>query len=295
MSSLYVGNPLISGMIRLPAPARGYRNPFDRSIKVNQLISGGTATRRALNAKQSFAYSWDWKNRTDSDLIMGFYTDAWGGGPYAVLDPAATNYLPLDSALMGSRRGVLTSWVATVGTVAFDAALIPFQEPGGVCKWTGAGTGSVFGEGQIVAGVVEALPGFSMPYASTEPYTMSVYARTTTGTASVTPKLSGRNAANTLHTDVGSTPVTLTTTTQRLVVSAAAGAFTGAQFVIPTFLCNTASAPVIQFSCPQLELASAVTPWVGGTGSPRCSVTDTVDSSVQIFTSRFVTLALREI
>jgi hypothetical protein len=258
-------------MIRLPDPARGYKNTFDRNIRTTVLISGGAASAKALNTRQSFAYSWDYRSRADADVILGFYNDAWGGGPYTVLDPTVRNYLRLDSSLMGSRRGVLTGWVPSVGTAAYDPTVAGFQLPSGVARWVGAGNGSVFGEGQIVAGVVEALPGSSMPYTATEPYTVTVYAKTSTGTASVTPRLSGRNAANTLHTDVGSTPVTLTTAYQRLTLSASAGLFAGAQ------------------------LAATANPWVAGTGTPRCSVVATADSTIQFYTSRGLTLTLQEI
>lgn len=294
---LYVGNPLKpAGMILMPRPPRGYSRLYDRNITEQTPLGGGSATARKLHTKQTFVFQWPFKSREILDTVLGFYTDSWGGGPYIVLDPANRNYLHQDTSLMGPRRGVLSGWAATVGTPSYDSTLAPFQRPSGVAKWVGAGSGSVLGAGTVVSSVVEADTASAMPYVATEQYTWTVYARTLSGTASVTPQLSGRNAAQTLHTNVGASAVTLTTTYQRLSITSSVGAFTGAQYVIPTLLCNTASAPTIHLSNPMIQLASAADLWVVGQGAPRCNVIGQAPSSIEtVYTQQHIALSLQAI
>jgi hypothetical protein len=296
VSGLYIGNPLDGGMVKMPLPPRGYKNTFDRNVRQQTLIGGGASTARGLYTRQSFEYGWDWRASAEYDAILGFYNDSWGTGPFTVLDPSARNYQRQDTTLMGSRRGVLTGWAASAGTIAYDSTVAANQAPSGVTRWTGAGNGSTFGEGVLVAGVVEADQRYATPYVATEPYTVRVYGKTATSTASVTARVSARNAANTLHTDTAGSPVTLNTSTwQAVTASATAGFAAGAQYVILTLLCSTASAPNILLSNPSLELASSANPWVVGTGAPRCVVIGTADSAVQFVQNRPLMLKLQEI
>ena len=298
MSGLYVGNPIGTfGMVQLPNPPRGYTNPTDRHVNTQTLISGGTATARAINSRQAFQYQGEWKNQVEADTIRGFYTGAWGTGPYVVLDPSARNYLPFDVSLMGGRRGVLTGWTPTVGTIAYDSTIVTNDPPGGCARWIGAGATSLLSQGVVAAGVPEADVTTALPYVATEPYAVQVWGKTASSTASVRVRVSARNAAQSLHTDVNGTPVTLNSSTwQQMTATASAGFAAGAQFVIITVACLTAAAPNILLTSPQIELAAAVTGWVAGTGAPRCSVTDTLDSSVQVVQlGRSLQLSLREI
>lgn len=298
MSGLYVGNPLVVGMVQLPNPPRGYTNPTDRHINVQTLISGGTATARAVNSRQAFQYQWDWKNQLDADIIRGFYTGAWGTGPYVVLDPAARNYLPFDVSLMGGRRGVLTGWATGTGTLAYDSTIVTNDPPGGCLRWVGAGSGTGMCAGIMSGAFTEADPATALPYVATEPYSVSIWGKTASGTASCKAGVGGRSYPVGTRTNTAGANVTLNSTTwQQMTASVTAGFSSTSRFVILTVTCNTASAPDILLTNPELSMTAApLSGWVAGTGAPRCSVTDVLDSSVQVVQlGRSLQLSLREI
>lgn len=271
----YLGNPAsVFGMQRLPPVDWQYQPALNSGGTTTTLASGGTWTQRPLETKRSIPLTWSLLTPQQVDIVDGFYLRSWGPGPYVLLDSAWPNLMRFDTSLMGARRGVMVGWAPTVGTFVYDATLAPFQPPSGAGRWAGAGSGSVLGDGLILGGAAEANPDYACPYVTDQPYTFTVYARTVTGTASVTPRISGRNTAQTYHVDHAGTAVTLTTTNQRLTVSVTAGTFTAGtcQYVIPTLLCSTASAPNIVLSNPQLTLTSAAAAWVSGRGTPRVVV-----------------------
>ena len=296
--SHYLGNPSsTAGMVKLPSVLRGYDAPFDRSVTATALISGGTTTAAQLNARRTPTLAWRALTPTEFSTVWGFYSRAWGIGPYALLDTYWDNQLRPDVALCGSRRGVATGWAVSVGTVVYDSTVAPFALPSGAMRWAGAGNGSVLGEGSLVTTLIEANTGFATPYVSDQPYTVSLYAKSASGTPSVTLRVSARNAAQTLHTDTAGTPTALNSSTwTRLTTSVAAGSYATGQFVIPTLLCNTAAAPDILLSCPQLQLKSTVTAWTIGVGVPRCLPVGTAPNPVAVINmGRDLTLSLAEV
>lgn len=293
----YLGNPTGAGMIKLPYALRGYDQPFDRSVTATKLIAGGTAASAQLNARRTFTLSWHYLTQAEVATVLGFYSRAWGIGPYALLDTSWDNQLRLDTSLFGARRGVLTAWTPTAGTATYDSTVTAFALPSGTLRWSGAGSGSVLGEGSLIAGFIEASTSNAVPYLTDQPYTASIYARTASSTATITMRVSGRNGAQTVHVDTAGTATPITSAGwTRITATASAGTLTNAQFVIPTVLCGTASAPDILLSNPQLQLASAVTGWVPGVGVPRVLPIDTVPNPVNVIgEGRDMTMTLAEV
>lgn len=293
----YLGNPAGFGMVKLPYCPPGYSTPFRRGVIEHPLIGDGASITRGLTSRRRFQFDYTALASTELDPVLGFYNGAQGAGPYVLIDTTWDNLLPLDASLLGSRRGVLTDWVATVGTATYDATIAPFQAPGGVARWAGAGNGSQFGCGLLVAGAVEPDLTDGIPYIPAEAVTVSFDAKTASSTASVTARVSGRNAAHSVHVEAAGTPVTLTTSYQRVTVSAAANlaGLATAQWILPSLLCNTASAPDILISNPQISFSAGTVFRVNGVGVPRVLPTGDFTAILQRYPLRNVSLQLVEI
>lgn len=272
----YLGDPAgVFGMQRLPPVDWQYQPSFTSGGTTTTLASGGTAVQRPLETKRQIPLTWQYLTPAQVDVVDGFYWRSWGNGPFVLLDTAWPNLMRFDTSLMGARRGVMVGWAATVGSFLYDSTIPAFQPPSGAGRWIGAGSSSVLGDGPLVSTAIEADPAYACPYVTDQPYTFTIYGKTVSGTAVVTARLSGRNAAMTFHADHAGTSVTLNSTAyQRMTVSVAAGAFsaTSCQYVIPTLLCSTGSAPNIVLSNPQLTLTAAPVAWVSGRGCPRVVV-----------------------
>lgn len=294
----YLGNPLTTGMIKLPYVLRGYDMPFDRHITQTSLIAGGTATASQLDVRRLPTLSWRALSQSEASTVLGFYTRAWGAGPYVLVDTSFDNQLREDTSLCGVRRGVLTGWVATGGgTIVYDGTVAGNVAPAGVMRWAGAGSSSAIGEGTAPGGVFTADPAKAAPYLSDQAVTCSIYAKLASGSASLKMRVSGRNAAGASVSAVDSSSTALNTSTwTRVSMTATVGALGASVLVVPVVLCQTAAAPNILMTNPQLQYASSATTWVIGHGTPRCLPIGTAPNPINVVgEGRDLTLTLAEI
>ena len=243
-----------------------------RGESVTELASASVALARALHTRRTWPFTWSSLRNSEAALLNSFYAGAYGPGPYALVHAATTDNSSLDTSLCGSRRGVLTGWVPNGGgTAVYDSTVAPFATPGGVVRWSGAGSSSVLSVGSLVGGVVFADTAKAPPYISAEQVTVSIYAKTASGTATIKSSARGRTITGAALNGVDSSGVAVTSAgSTRVTVTATAAALGAAVFVIPIIFCTTASAPdILCLPVPQLEYGSAVSTWAPGTGVPR--------------------------
>lgn len=271
---LYVGKP--GNMQRLRLPDINYQANYNRAENVMQLASGGVAVTRRPKTKGSWVFNLSGLTADTANIFNAFYRGAMGLGPYVLLDPANRNMYTDDTSSMGSQFGAVSGWSTSVSSssLTYDTSGLvePFVESG-TLNWTGAGNGSAISamgawSGATLVPDVNVAPIYLLDQVALG----RLYARTASGTASVTLNTLGVTANGTI-TLLG-TSVTATLNSSgwtQLAAPLAAGSATSL-YILPILQCNTASAPVIQVSCADLQYgvtAATAKPWVLGSGSPR--------------------------
>lgn len=307
---VYLGNPLSAfGMTLLPMPpiggvvssggASGIASTLSRGAFANTLASGGTAAFRRPKTKQTYSLAWDILNPSEVEILNSFFDGGQGGGPYCLVDPSWSNYLPPNVSRMGAVLSALPEWTPTVGTFApITTVAAPTGHFSGVGSWAGAGSASVLymGLNNIIDGtwLPPVIPGLSIGFA--------VWARTASSTATVTPALTyGVGGSAPTGTAATGSATALTTTWQQLTVAVASSfSYTGSGLYADLKLtCSTASAPNIYFSAPEFVYSTAASvsvlnPWVGGLGVPRVIIPANASSPVDMVGWRDYTLTLAE-
>lgn len=298
LRKFYLGLP--GNMIQLPPPQVGYTANGSTGESTQGLLSGGMAVMRTPRTKRSYVLNWQRLAGRDWQIVEGFYRRLFGYGPWCFVSPDDRNRIPTSAALAGAPNGDVSKFASAVGTITYDSATAAAIAPSGVVRWSGAGSASAIVIGKVVGGFATpdvastTSTGTSAPYIPSEPVTASMYARTASGTASATITASGRNVNGTATVSITSSAVTLNTTWQRLTVTAAAGALTTAPYVLPYLTCNTASAPDILISCPQLEYSSAATEWAVDSHVPRVVATQPLGQSLDGILASATSLTLVE-
>jgi hypothetical protein len=229
-------------MIQLPPPAVGYTANGSTGEAAQGLLSGGMAVMRTPRTKRAYVLNWQRLAGRDWQIVEGFYRRLFGAGPWCFAAPDDRNRLPTTAALGGGaerrhfevRHHGRDAHLRLCHRRAADRAL--------GCREVGR-------RGRVVAArhragcrgladpdiATTTSTGTSAPYLPGEPVTVSMYARTLTSTASVNVSRD-RAAANGTVTlkrpDV--TNVTLTTSWQRLTVTATAGTLGTARTCCPS-------------------------------------------------------------
>jgi hypothetical protein len=307
ITRIYLGNPVGPfGMQPIPAiniggslGSGGMTPTLTRATVTQTLVSGGATVMRKPRTKQSYSVGWRIRGAADMDLLTSFFTGVQGGGPYCLVDPSWSNYLPPNVASMGAVLGALPEWSPTAGTLASTTATAPpTGKMSGVGAWASAGSGSVLyaGLNNVVDGtwLPPILAGLSCRF--------SIWARTLTGTATVTPAvmygIGGTAPAGTAATGSAGS---LTTTWQQLTVPVAAGFSwpSTSDWIMPNLTCSTAAAPNIllaaaEFVYDTAAAASVLNPWVSGFGVPRVVITGDAGSPVGRPGLRDYTMTMRE-
>lgn len=297
MSGHWLGNPTGPvGMVQLPEADPGWSSPLDAHITATPLIGGGVATTRRLSVHRTVdPLTFTGAGPAELAVISGFYASAYGPGPYALVDPSWDNLLGLDASTCGQRRGVLTDWTPTAGTVVYDPSVVSPVEPCGVIRWAGAPNGASLANctGWTNTPTPDVMS--ACPYVP-EPFTVSWMVRAAAGTVSVQPYVVGRDAGQVVYTFVAGAAVSVGTTWTQITVTAAPGFAPGAQFVLSMLVCRTATAPDILLSAPMLHVGT-VTPdvWSPGFGVPRCAVVGNMEGTVLGAGRRTVVLHLAEV
>lgn len=307
---VYLGNPLSPfGMTLLPMPpiggavasggANGITSVLSRGTTSNTLASGGTASFRRPKTKQSYTIAWDILTPSEVEVINSFFDGGQGGGPYCFVDPSWGNYLPPNVSRMGAVLSALPEWSPTAGAFGpITTVAAPAGRVSGVANWSGATTSSILymGLNNIVDGtwLPPVIPGLSHGFA--------IWARTATGTATVTPSmLYGLGGSAPAGTAATGSAGSLTTTWQQISVQAPSSTSwsASADYVMLALTCSTVTAPNIYLAASEFVYstaasASVMSPWAGGLGVPRVVIPSTVTSPVDMVGWRDYTLILAE-
>lgn len=292
LRNFYLGQP--GNMIQLPPPMNGYTANGATGESPQPLLSGATAVMRVTRTKRTYQLNWQRLAGRDWQIVEGFYRRFFGYGPWCFVSPDDRNRLHTTAALAGAPNGDISKFAANVGTLSYDSTDAAPIAPSGVVKWVGATTSSNLVVGTFVAGFVAPDTSYSPPLLPSEPVTVSWYARTASSTATATCTVTGRTSTGTSTGSVVSSAATLTTSWQRLTVTAAAGALGAGPYLVPILTCTSASAPNILVACPQLEYASAATAWAVDSHVPRVIATQPLGQALDGILAAATSLTLVE-
>jgi hypothetical protein len=289
-------------MIQLPPPQVGYTANGSTGEAAQGLLSGGMAVMRTPRTKRAYVLNWQRLAGRDWQIVEGFYrrcsVPARGASPH----PDDRNRLPTSAALAGAPNGDISKFATAVGTLTYDSVTDARRSRPRGREVGRRGRVVVLVIGQGCRGLATpdiattTSTGTSAPYIPSEPVTVSMYARTARRPRPRRCRRPGAASQRHRHgrTTVTSSNVTLTTTWQRLTVTATAGALGTAPYVLPFLTCNTAAAPNILVACPQLEYASAVSEWAVDSHVPRVVATQPLPQSLDGILASATSLTLME-
>lgn len=274
---MYIGQPGEMNQLRMPDSP--YQRVSTRGENVQTLASGGIVVTRRPKTKTVWTLPFSGMYADTASILVAYYRGTMGPGPYVFIDPATRNFLGGDVSAMGSIISAISGWATSVtatSSLSFDLSALnaPFVGSG-VMDWTGATNTNKTGLGSWIGGVL--MPDLlSAPvYLSAQPAYSSIYARTATSTASVSYSIAGVNAAGASQIAGSTQTATLNNTTWTKLTSVLAAGNANALYILPTILCNTSSAPVLQFACADLQYgvnALSAGAWVVGEGCPRVNL-----------------------
>lgn len=262
----WLGQP--GAMIELPSPDPSlYQAPRSRGEVEQGLASGASGMIRFPHSVSRWTLGWPRLAGRNRSVVDGFYRGAFGSGPFCFVPPEDVNRLTLKQSMCGALNGVAEGWVASVGTVTYNAAVASPVAPCGVLDWSAEAANALLMPG-INAGPPTPDPSFSIPYLPAEPFAWSVWLSTASGTASVRLVLSGRNAAGTVVTAVNGPTVTVSAGAWTLLqMSLNPGDLTTSPYVLP--LLQSLDGHPVRVSAPQAEFRNFRTDWDLGSGVPR--------------------------
>lgn len=271
LKNYYLGTP--GAMRRLRVAQDAVAVPANRGEVVHQLISGGVAVTRRRDTRRSWGLAYPGCTPDTADLMVGFYTGVFGAGPFAFVDPAWRNALHIEASTFGTIVQAITAWSASVSSqpLTYDTTVTAPVVTSGVMRWTGAQNGSRVGLGTWTGSLFTPNTIKAPPYLPEVVTSISVYARSVSGTPSLSVRgLAVDSTGAIVNTQTAT--ATLSSAAWTLLAPAATPAGLTATYVVPDFLCNTNNS-VIQFACAQVQYGkNPADPWVIGLGIPRVVV-----------------------
>lgn len=294
----WLGPP--GALVQLPAPATSYEADPDRGEVAHKLLSGAAGVTRRLHEKRTWQFTWKRLQGRDLQVLQAFYRGAFGDGPFCLLQPSDRNKLSLDSSLCGTRFALLGQWSISTGVPVVDLTQTANIAPGSWMKWTSPVNTSRLFLGSQPAGVFTPDLLSAAAYVPDAAWTASMWAKTATGTATVSCDMLGLTAAGSATPVTTSHTYTLTTTPQLLQVTVAAGAGgwspSATPYILPSLKCTQASSPNIFVTNAQLEYGvSTASAWEAGAGFPRVSISAPQTRAVDGLYASDVTLQFSEI
>lgn len=289
LTHVYLGNPLSAfGMQPLPGipvgspvgGSAGMDSAFSRGGSSSDLVSGGVATQRQRYLKSTYPIKWIIRGAADIDLLQSFF-DGRQSGPYCLIDPSQTNYLPPNVSGMGAVLGALPEWVVSAGALATSTQAGPAGLLSGVANWTGAANTNT-----ITMGLSAVIDGTWLPpILSGKAHRFSIWAKVASGSATLTASVPygiGGSApiGNATVTAAG---VALSGTWQEVSALVAAGFnWTTGDYAGMKLTVSSATTPSILLAAPSMQYDSSVAlnPWVGGVGVPRVVIVGDASSPV---------------
>lgn len=294
----YLGTP--GAMQTLRTPNAAYAHPADRGEVVHQLISGGTSVTRRPQSRRQWTLGWGTLTPDTADLLVAFYTGVFGDGPFRFVDPSWRNALSVDASTFGARVDAISMWSASVSAqpLTFDTTVTPPTDlagyaTSGVMRWTAATNLAQVGLGtwdgaKFVPDSIQA-----PPYLPQTVTSITMYARSVSGTPSVSLRGQAVGSDGTVVNTVTATATMSSSAWTKLTVLVPA-ALT-ASYVLPNLLCNT-STSLLQFACPLVQYGeNPPDTWVVGLGIPNVVIASGLGATSELLYARDHTLTLAEI
>jgi len=293
LKKYYLGVPGSMREIRVAQDA--VTVPANRGEVAHDLISGGTTVTHRRDTRRTWQLAYPGCTPDTADLLVGFYVGVFGDGPFAFVDPAWRNALHVQASTFGAPLQAITAWSASVSAqpLTYDTTVVAPVATSGVMRWTGATNTAQVGLGPWTGSVFTPDSGKAPPYLPQQVTTITVYARSVSGT----PSVSLRGLA------VGATGTVVNTQTATATLSSAAWtlltvtvpASLTATYVVPNFLCNT-STSVLQFACPLVQYGKQpADAYVVGLGIPRVVIPTGFAGQYTVMFARDHGLTLAEI
>lgn len=268
--SLYLGRPG-TALIKVASPQPGVDRSPTAHEGVHELLGGGYALDRAGTECRTWQMSWPWDDEVWWTL-SALYRRQYGPGPFALIDPAQTNFLMPNQASGTEADRDPTGFSVAGGsneTVSSSSAFAYRGERS--LKWS---LPSSVTSGILTLTAPSPLLGWPIPPGM--PWTFTVRARTgASGDTSFGARLALQwlDAAGAQVSEDLGTQVTVTTAWTDLVVSAVAPS--GAVYVVPRarVAAGTVSALAdLHLDEMQLQLGAEATTWRPGEGPALVSL-----------------------
>jgi hypothetical protein len=293
----YLGTPGAMQQIRTPNAA--YEHPVDRGEVLHELISGGRAVTRRGRSRRQWTLGWGSLTPDTADLLVAFYTGVLGAGPFRFVDPAWRNALGVDASTFGARVGAISVWAASVSAqpLALDTGIVAQPDAAGfatsgVMRWTGATNGAQVGLGAWNGARFVPDPIEAPPYLPQTVTSITMFARSVSGTPSVSVRGQSVAADGTVVDTQTATATLSSSAWTKFTVLVPANL--AAAYVLPNILCNT-STSVLRFCCPLVQYGeSPPDTWVVGLGIPNVVVTSGLGAASELLYARDHTLTLAE-
>lgn len=297
-------------MVELPSANGPIDRPSARGETVHTLASGGTAVTRTPLSKRNWSLPFESLESGDADVINGFYDGMFGVGPFRFVDPTVRNVLPFAASVTGAATTQPLGWGMTVGAVTVAGSSPDAAPNADALQWSGASrpSGSYLQLGAPAVDVSTA-----PPWVPSEFCAASLWVKTISGSVAATFGLHGYYTDGTQLTaaywtsqgisaaaSAVTTPVTITTTWQRLVVVTSPGEAVlttgaGAALLVPRLTLTASTSSTVQFSAAQVEYGDAPTAWQAGFGAPPVILTASPGRSVPQLGYSDHTLTLAEV
>jgi hypothetical protein len=232
-------------------------------------MGGGSADSRFESGTRRWTLAWPRLGGRDFQTVDSLASwDLLGPPPWVYLGPEDNNRLTRVQSLCGARNAAISGWLSSTADPAFVPGAAPRVFPGGVMAWAPGSTGAILAAG--VDGDTAGNPDVdrAAPYLPGMPATWMIWARTSTGTATVKARISGRLADGSIDTEQDGPDVALSTAGWvPLWLTADAGTLGDSLYPVPEVVCVTAGA--VQLCNPSLSYTDAPVDFELGGGAPR--------------------------
>lgn len=293
LKSYYLGLP---GTMRLLRTAQdAVTVPSSRGEVQHDLISGGAAVTHRRDTRRSWGLAYPGCTPDTADLLVAFYAGVFGDGPFCFVDPAWRNALHVHASTFGAPLQAISAWAASVSAqpLTYDTTITAPVQTSGVMRWTGATNTAQVGLGTWSGSVFVPDTAKAPPYLPQQITSISVYARSVSGTPSVSLRGQAVLAAGTVASTTTAT-ATLSSAAWTLLTVTVPASLT-ATYVLPNLLCNT-STSVLQFACPLVQYGKQPPDaYVVGLGIPRVVIPQGLGGQYTVLFARDHGLTLAEV
>jgi hypothetical protein len=216
--TLYLGPA--GNLLAFPSPARDMQRDPVANIAQKVTLGGVNRTQRLGKTSRAFKANWVWLGESDYNALDDLMSGAYGPGPMILMDPGETNLLPVQAGTATTQQpGTTAPFNANTGTITSVASALSAR--GRAVQWVVPASSVLAADLNVGAGVNDLTP-----VRANTPYAASMYAWLASGTGfTAACELEWYDVAGAvIGSAVQGTGVALTTSPQRLTVTAAAPA-----------------------------------------------------------------------